>query len=89
MCSSKVQLVHIKVQASVFPNRCSVEDGSFAVRQNADGPSRKVVLLPIEPDFDCSVHMVVRQERRACSILCLEDICLKDLTNYESRNIYG
>lgn len=40
-------------------HRRGVENRRFAVWQNADGPSREVIVPPIEPDFHCSIHVVV------------------------------
>jgi hypothetical protein len=67
-----------KIQPEVRSHRRSVEDRGFAVRKNADGPSREVIMTPIKPDFHSSLHVVVRQECSTGSILRLEDVCLEN-----------
>jgi hypothetical protein len=42
-----------------FSHRGSVENCCFAVRQDADGPSREVIVPAVEPDFHGRIHVVV------------------------------
>jgi hypothetical protein len=58
-------------------HRGGVEDGGLAVRQDADGPCREVVPLPVVNHFRGGACVVIGQERGAGSGARLKHVRLK------------